>query len=461
MKLAEECGIFGGIANIDIAPIIRSGLIQLQHRGEDGTGLCCFDKNIHLLKGAGRADKFFSENSISSLVGKIGIGHVRYSTSHDLSENSIQPFVANIGLNNVAMAHNGHINAIARYKNFNIQLESNSDSEILLKFTQNAILEQSLEFSFENCARVLYQNFSNSAWCLVFASAERVFAFRDADGFRPLVLCRAKEGIFVASEDCAFKGLDVLELSEIKPGQGVEITNSGYKIQDFVLKEKVKQCVFEHIYFAQSESNIFGANVAQSRLELGRICAQENPVDADIVVPVLNSGYYSALGYSQYSGIPMHTAIDADSEAGRSFIQPEQSLREQKVAQKLKIRPDQVKNKKIVVVDDSIVRGTTSLQVVNMLKQAGAAEVHFRLSSPKIVNTCSWGVDIPTREELLACKFGTDQEICEFIGADSIGFVSNEGLNKVFAQNSFCTNCLEPDKGLSLKHNSELMGASK
>ena len=466
MKFAEECGIFGGIAkDTNIAPIIKSGLIALQHRGEQSTGLCCFGNDTYILKGEGRADSFFTQNPVDSIISNIGIGHVRYSTSNDVSQASIQPFCKTYSGYNIAFAHNGHINLTKSHKDFlynnKVTLESQSDSEALFKFILQQLKNHNQPPTFENIGEILYTNFNNSAWCIIIACNDKIFGFRDSNGYRPLVLGQATDGIFLASEDCAFKKLTLENITEIQPGQGVEINKDSYTIRDFHILNTHKQCVFEQIYFAKSDSNIFGLKVAQSRIELGKICAIENPIDADIVVPILNSGYYSAVGYSEYSKIPLHKAIDTDKNAQRSFIQNEQGKRTEKVLQKLKINKNEIKGKKVVVVDDSIVRGTTAIEVANILRNAEAKEIHFRLSSPKIINTCSWGVDIPTKEELLAFNYKSNAELCNYIGIDSIGFISTEGLHKVFDLNRFCTNCLKGDCKITTRLNSLKLEASR
>jgi amidophosphoribosyltransferase len=262
-------------------------------------------------------------------------------------------------------------------------------------------------------------------------------------GYRPLLLCDAKEGYFVASEDIAFMSLNVNEIVEIMPGEGVEITENGYKIAKYQEQKKERKCVFEHIYFSHPASNIFGRNVYASRVELGKILAKSDNVEADIVVPVVDSGMAAAIGYSQHSGIPLHMGLLRNHWVGRSFIAPTQESRIHKVREKLVAIKPVVDGKRIVLIDDSLVRGTTSKEIINMLRQAGAKEIHFRPASPMILNTCLWGVDIPTREELIAVKFVSEASIAAEIGADSIKYLSLAKLKETFDEETWCYKCFE------------------
>lgn len=451
MKLKEECGIFGGISfEAEVAPIIREGLFRLQHRGQENAGICCGDTDLHILKGNGLVLEVLSDKAIKKFKGKSGIGHVRYSTQGESDVLHAQPFMIKYLNENVSIAHNGNVSAaIEMRKTLEEQGEiflTSSDTEMIFKKVIKESCSPPSNWTFEKMGSILKDNFTGGAWSLLFGFPGKVMAFRDPMGFRPLMFCEAEEGFFVASEDCAFQPLTVKKIIEIQPGEGVEITAEGYTIKRFAEKIPSKMCVFEHIYFAKPYSNIFGKNVYQTRITLGQKIAEESPVEADIVVPVMDSGFIPALGYSQKSGIPLHMGLMRNHWTGRTFIQPNQKARKKGVLKKLAPIESVIAGKRVILVDDSIVRGTTSREIVKMLKSAGAKEVHFRLASPKIVSPCSWGVDIPTETELIANKFGTDEEICKNIEADSVAYLSLDGLFEIFGKDGWCYYCFNKKK---------------
>jgi len=446
MKFKEECGVFGGIIfNGNIAPIIKEGLYMLQHRGQENAGLCCGDDNMSIIKGKGLVHEVLLDNLIENLEGKSGIGHVRYSTQGNSDDIHAQPFMIRYMNEQVSIAHNGNVSAaVLMRKEFEEQGEAfltSSDTEIILKKVIRESKKPPSEWVLSEIGQILSNNFTGGAWSLLFGFPGRIMAFRDPFGYRPLMFCEAKEGYFIASEDCAFQNLNVTKLIEIQPGEALEVLPTGYKIEKITNAIYTKKCVFEHIYFAKPYSNIFGRNVYQARVELGRACAVENPVDADVIVPVMDSGFAAAIGYSQVSGIPLHMGLMRNHWEGRSFIQPDQKSRQNKVLRKLTPMVSVIKDKKIVLVDDSLVRGTTSREIVRMVKKAGAKEVHFRISAPRIVNTCEWGVDIPTKKELIANKFEKISDINNFIEADSLGFLSFDTLKEIFGNKGWCYRC--------------------
>ncbi|OGI03416.1 MAG: amidophosphoribosyltransferase [Candidatus Melainabacteria bacterium GWF2_37_15] len=450
MKFSEECGIFGGVStNYPVAPLIQQGLFVLQHRGQESAGICAGDKDLYIYKNKGLVMEVLNDRVIKNIRGKLGIGHVRYSTQGGSDSTHAQPYAVNYLGEKVAVAHNGNVkSAVDMRKKLEKQGEvflTTSDTEMLLKKVIRELCKTPSEWTFEEVGRILTENFTGGAWSILFFVPGKIFAYRDPHGYRPMSLCEAEEGVFVSSEDTSFQMLERHLVYHIEPGEGVEITRDGYEIKRFAPEMPSKKCVFEQIYFARPDSNVFGRNVYMSRVELGRKCAIENPVEADIVVPVMESGFAPALGFSQQSGIPLQMGLMRNRFVGRTFILPEQYMRQSSVRRKLTPIIDVVKDKRVIIIDDSIVRGTTSREIVRMLRQAGAKEVHFRSASPQIVNTCQWGVDIPTKKELIANKYEDVDGIREFIEADSLAYLSLEGLKEIFGHEGWCYSCLMHD----------------
>lgn len=445
-KLGEECGIFGGYCKDgDAAPYIRTGLFKLQHRGQESAGICSGDNFQTLHKAKGLVMEVFDELSMQKLTGKFGIGHVRYSTQGGSSSLNAQPYLINYLGGQVSLAHNGNIKKAMRlrskFEKIGEVFITSSDTEVMLKRIVYDLKKPPKDWTFEDVGNSLNKDFSEGAYSLALCLPNKVLAYRDPLGYRPLMFCDAEEGYFVASEDIAFCMFNVREIIEIKAGWGVEITAEGYEIKQFAKPVEEQKCVFEHIYFANPASNVFGSNVYESRIELGKILAKNDDIEADIVVPVMESGFSSAVGYSRESGIPFEMGLLRNHWVGRSFIQPTQQSRISKVREKLTPIKSVVKDKKIVLIDDSLVRGTTSTEIMRMLRNAGAKEIHFRLASPKLVNTCSWGVDIPTKEELIANLCQCENEIAKQIGADSVKYLPFDGLTELFGEKGWCYKC--------------------
>lgn len=460
IKFSEECGIFGGVSQEhNVAPFIQQGLFMLQHRGQESAGLCCGDKDLFLYKNKGLVMEVLTDRVIRNIRGKAGIGHVRYSTQGGSDVLHAQPYVITYLGEKVAVAHNGNVDAAVKMKkHLEMQGEvfiTTSDTEMILKKVVRELCKAPSEWLFEEIGEVLTKHFLGGAWSILFCVPGKVFAYRDPLGYRPLVLCEAEEGIFVSSEDTSFQLLNKKKVIDIKPGEGVIITKDGYEIRRFAPEMPSKMCVFEHIYFARPDSNIFGKNVYMARVELGKKCAIENPIDADIIVPVMDSGFAPALGFSQQSGIPFQMGLMRNRWVGRTFILPEQQLRRNSVIRKLTPMREVLEGKKVVVIDDSIVRGTTSREIVRMIKNAGAKEVHFRSASPKLVNTCQWGVDIPSKKELIANIHKDTEAVKDFIEADSLAYLSIEGLKDIFGWESWCYSCLTPSSSKNPDHSSK------
>ncbi|MFH0702335.1 MAG: amidophosphoribosyltransferase [bacterium] len=449
MKFSEECGIFGGVSSKDytVASIIREGLFMLQHRGQESAGLCCGDHDLLIVKDRGLVMEVLSDRRIKSIRGRAGIGHVRYSTQGWSDALHAQPYMVKYLDEKVAVAHNGNVeSAMCMRKRLEREGEvflTSADTEMILKKVIRVICKPPSAWKTHEVGKVLEENFLNGSWSIIFGFPGRVMAFRDPLGYRPLFFCEAEEGCFVGSEDSAFRLLNVKQVREIEPGESVEITLDGYKIERFAKEKPSKKCVFESIYFARPDSNVFGRNVYMTRVELGKKCVAENPVEADVVVPVMDSGFAAAVGYSHESGTPLQMGLMRNRWIGRTFIQPEQRIRKSNVIRKLMPIDQVISNKRLVVVDDSLVRGTTSREIVRMLRKSGAKEIHLRIASPMLVNTCFWGVDIPTKKELIANSFENLQEICNFVEADSLAYLSLEGLKQVFGDNGWCYHCFE------------------
>lgn len=456
IKFSEECGIFGGVSpEYNVAPFIQQGLFMLQHRGQESAGLCCGDKDLFIYKNKGLVMEVLSDRVIKNIKGKAGIGHVRYSTQGGSDALHAQPHVITYLGEKVAVAHNGNVDAAVKMKkHLEKQGEvflTTSDTEMILKKIVRELCKVPSEWQFEEIGEVLTKSFLGGAWSILFCVPGKVFAYRDPLGFRPLVLCEAEEGVFVSSEDTSFQLLNKRKVIQINPGEGVIITKNGYEIRRFAPEMPSKMCVFEHIYFARPDSNIFGKNVYMSRVELGKKCAIENPVEADIVVPVMDSGFAPALGYSQQSGIPFQMGLMRNRWVGRTFILPEQQLRRNSVIRKLTPMREVLEGKRVVVMDDSIVRGTTSREIVRMIRSCGAKEIHFRSASPKLVNTCQWGVDIPSKKELIANLHKDTDSIKSFIEADSLAYLSLEGIKEIFGREGWCYSCLSASTGSSFE----------
>lgn len=447
-KIGEECGIFGGYCkNEDIAPYIKAGLFKLQHRGQESAGISAGDVSQTLHKAKGLVMEVFDENSMRKLKGHFGIGHVRYSTQGGSKSVNAQPYLIDYFDGQVSIAHNGNINKAMRirekFEKIGEVFITSSDSEVLLKRIVYGLKKPPQEWTFDEIGECLNKDFSEGAFSVAFCLPNKVVAYRDALGYRPLMFCEAKEGYFIASEDVAFCSLDIINIIEIQAGWGVEITSEGYDIKPFAPAAEEQKCVFEHIYFANPASNVFGMSVYESRIALGKILAENDNVNADIVIPVMESGFVAAMGYSRVANIPLEMGLLRRHWVGRSFIQPTQESRIKKVREKLTPIKSVVQDKKIILIDDSLVRGTTSTEIIKMLREAGAKEIHFRLASPMIVNTCSWGVDIPTKEELISCLYKNEKEIAKQIGADSIKYLPFDGLKKYFGEKDWCYNCFK------------------
>jgi amidophosphoribosyltransferase len=439
-KLKEECGIFGIVSHPEAARITYLGLYALQHRGQESAGIVSSDrKKLFIEKGMGYVADLFSESRLERLYGDSALGHVRYSTAGESAAWNAQPILVDCWRGPIALAHNGNLTN-AGYLRHELERDgaifhSTSDSEVVLHLISRS-RRRTLQEAFVEALRTVQGAFS-----IVLLTPEYLLAARDPHGFRPLCLGRVDGSYVVASETCAFDLINAEYVREIEPGEVVRIEENSLESQLPLAKEKPAHCVFEHIYFSRPDSLVFGRTVNTSRREMGKYLAREHAVDADVVVPVPDSGVSASIGYSQESGLPLEFGLIRNHYVGRTFIEPKQSIRNFGVKVKLNPVREILRGKRVVLLDDSIVRGTTSKKIVSIVRAAGAKEIHMRITSPPIIAPCFYGIDIPTRHELIASS-KTVEEIRKFIGADSLGYLSLEAVMRAVEDNKqYCAAC--------------------
>lgn len=437
----EECGIFGIYGHPEAANLTYLGLYALQHRGQEGAGIVSSDSfHLHCEKGMGLVSDIFSADVIKRLPGHAAIGHNRYSTTGGSHIKNVQPIMINYALGSLALAHNGNLinSKLIRdeLEAYGSIFQSTIDSEVIVHLIALSREKDLLGRIIDAVSKV------KGAYSLLILTEKELIALRDPWGFRPLCLGRLDGAYVAASETCALDLIEANYVRDIEPGEIVVINEQGLKSYHPFSEAKLSPCVFEYIYFARPDSYVFGRNVHMIRKGFGRKLAEENPVDADVVIPVPDSGVPAALGYSEYSGIPYENGLIRNHYVGRTFIEPQQAIRHFGVKIKLNPVRDVLKGKRVVVVDDSIVRGTTSRKIVKMIRNAGAKEVHVRISSPPIFFPCFYGIDTPTRQELIASNHTID-EIKKYITADSLGYLSIEGMLSVIPDSNggFCIAC--------------------
>ena len=422
MGLKEECGVFGVYGCKDAAKLCYLGLYALQHRGQESAGIVSLDgKNFYVVKEEGLVSEVFNTTNLAYLKGINAIGHVRYSTTGSNDINNIQPLYSKTAHGKLAIAHNGNLtNAFSIYKGLETEgalFQSTVDSEIILHLISRAKGDGMVDYFQDTLKKI------EGAYSLVAMGESCMIGARDPFGFRPLVIGKLGTGYILASETCALDLIDASYVREVNPGEIVMIDDAGIHSYSIPVKATPKQCIFEHIYFARPDSIIFSDTVHEIRKEFGRQLAREHPVEADIVMAIPDSGNSAALGYAEESGIPFDIGMTRNHYVGRTFIQPDQKIRDFGVKVKLNPIRSALKGKRVVVIDDSLVRGTTSKRRVSAILDAGAKEVHVRISSPPIRNTCHFGIDTPKRQKLIASRKNV-HEIMEFIRADSLGFLS-------------------------------------
>lgn len=444
-NLHEECGVFGIFENKTtyVAQSAYHALFALQHRGQESCGIAVNDDGVFRHhRGDGLVPDVFSQRSLDHLgMGNMAIGHVRYSTTGGKNANNIQPLVIRHIKGNLALAHNGNlVNAPELRKQFELKggiFHGTSDTEsIAYSIVANRLTSKSTEEAIEKIMTAL-----KGAYSCVVMTATKLIAFRDPNGFRPLCLGKTRDGAWiVSSESCALDSIGAVFVRDIRPGEIVVISTDGVKSIETHCRSKGNICVFEYIYFARPDSVIEGSSVQHARMRAGAFLAKEHPVDADIVIGVPDSGLDAALGYAYESGIPYGIGFIKNRYIGRSFIQPNQHQREDAVRIKLNAVKENIKGKRVIMIDDSIVRGTTCARIVRLLREAGAKEVHMRVSSPPFKYPCFFGTDVDSQENLIACKFDTVDEIAKEIGVDSLGYLSVEAT-KQLAEHSHCGFC--------------------
>ncbi|MDO9120100.1 MAG: amidophosphoribosyltransferase [Nitrospira sp.] len=426
-KFHDECAVFGIFGHEEAANLTYLGLYALQHRGQEASGIVSGDgEQFYIQKGMGLVADIYNKTTLEKLPGRMAIGHNRYSTAGGNDLKNVQPFNVNFAFGNLALAHNGNLINSQVLRNeleaYGAIFQSTSDTEVIIHLIAHSRASTFL-------ARVMDAlNQVRGAFSLVLMTDNGLIAVRDPHGLRPLCLGRVRGSWVVASETCAFDLLDAEYIREIEPGELVVLSDQGIDSHRPFPKVDPAMCVFEYVYFARPDSRIYGANAVYStRKALGRRLAKESWVEADIVIPVPDSGVPAALGYSEGGGIPFETGLIRNHYVGRTFIEPEQSIRHFGVKVKLNAVPEVLMGKRVVVVDDSLVRGTTSRKIVKMLRNAGAKEVHMRISSPPIVSPCFYGIDTPTKKELIASNHSTE-EIRKYITADSLAYLSLDGM---------------------------------
>ena len=446
----EECGVFGiyDFDGRDVASTIYYGLFALQHRGQESCGIAVSETSgpkgkVVSYKGMGLVNEVFTQDNLEMMKGDIGVGHVRYSTAGASTRENAQPLVLNYVKGTLALAHNGNlINAAALRHDLEYTgaiFQTTIDSEVIAYHIARERLQTNTVEEAVNRACQKIQG----AYSLVVMSPRKLIGARDPYGFKPLCIGKRENSYIITSETCALDTVGAVFVRDVLPGETVTITPDGGILSDLsraVSKEQEARCIFEYIYFARPDSHIDGVSVYASRIRAGRFLAMDSPVEADLVVGVPESGNAAALGYSLQSGIPYGTAFVKNGYVGRTFIKPKQSSRESSVKVKLNVLREAVDGKRIIMIDDSIVRGTTSDRIVRMLREAGAKEVHVRISSPPFLWPCYFGTDVPAKDQLIANNRTVD-EIKELIGADSLGYLEVERLGEMVDGLDICTGC--------------------
>lgn len=448
-KLHEECGVFGIFTpdNKDAKHSLYYGLCALQHRGQESAGMALCDTdgpmgNIYHHKGMGLVSEVFHKETLDTLTGNIGIGHVRYSTTGQSCIENAQPLILNYLKGTLALVHNGNIKNAAELRD-SLQKEGaifrgTTDSEVIAYL----IAKERTKCGTIEEAVTKVAGFLKGGYALIVMSPRKIIGIRDPLGLKPLCLGRRGKEYILSSESCALNAIDAEFVRDIEPGEIVSITKDGISSDRSLCQCKHAHCIFEYIYFARLDSCMDGISVYNSRIKAGRLLAQSYPVDADLVVGVPDSGLTAAVGYSQESGIPFGLAFYKNSYVGRTFIKPTQKERESAVHMKLSVLPEVVRGKRLVLIDDSIVRGTTIAGLITLLKKAGAVSVHVRISSPPFLYPCYYGTDVPSNKELIAAD-NSPEEIARRIGADSLGYMKLEDLSAISDNLPLCRACFD------------------
>ncbi|MGE5226182.1 MAG: amidophosphoribosyltransferase [Planctomycetaceae bacterium] len=446
----EECGLFGVWApGDDVARLTYFGLFAQQHRGQEAAGIAVGDgHNILVYKDLGLVSQVFNEATLTTLHGDLAIGHTRYSTTGSTTWENAQPVFKSDGVRSIALGHNGNlVNTAELAAESGVRGAATTDTDLVTTMITDEMAEAGgLE---EAALRVLPR--LRGAFCFVFMDERSVYAARDPHGVRPLSIGRLPNGFVVASETCALDIVGANLVRDVEPGELVRIDERGLHSVRFAERPTPALCVFEFVYLARPDSRIREHTVHEARREMGRRLAKEHPADADLVIAVPTTGHSAAQGFSELSGIPYGDGLYKNTYVGRTFIQPSQALRDRGVKLKLNPLPESVRGKRLVVIDDSIVRGTTQKQVVAALREAGATEIHVRITCPPVQWPCFYGIDFPTRQELIAADLSVEQ-ICAYIGADSLGYLSLDGMVEAAGgeKGSFCRACFDGEYPIAI-----------
>jgi amidophosphoribosyltransferase len=440
-KFKDECGVFGIFGHPEAANMTYLGLYALQHRGQESAGIAASDGGqVRVSREMGYVADVFDGEVLSHLPGRAAIGHVRYSTAGESRLSNAQPILIDCNHGQIAICHNGNIVNARELRDDLVRqgsiFQSGSDTEVILHLYARSKQAGAEAAIVESVSQV------QGAFSLAMLTPDRMIAVRDPHGFRPLALGRLDDAIVVASETCAMDLIGATYVRDVEPGEVLVISADGMRSIKPFAPAPLAHCVFEHVYFARPDSYVFGKSVNEVRTNLGRALAREQPVDADVVVPVPDSGVCAAMGYAEASGVPLRMGLIRNHYVGRTFIQPQQSIRHFGVKVKLNPVRSILDGKRVVLVDDSIVRGTTSRKIVKMVRAAGAREVHVRISCPPTISPCFYGVDTPSKRDLIAATHTID-EITQYLDADSVGYLSLEGLLTSVGQGrgSYCTSC--------------------
>jgi amidophosphoribosyltransferase len=440
-KFKDECGVFGIFGHPEAANMTYLGLYALQHRGQESAGIAASDRQqVRISREMGYVADIFDGETLASLPGSIAIGHVRYSTAGESKLLNAQPILIDCAHGQIAVCHNGNLVNARELRDQLVSrgsiFQSNSDTEVLLHLYARSTARSVEDAIVESVSQV------QGAFSLAMLTRDRLIAVRDPHGFRPLALGRLDQAWVVCSETCAMDLIGATYERDVEPGEVLIISSEGVRSIKPFPPAPLAHCIFEHVYFARPDSYVFGRSVNEVRTELGRVLAREQAVDADVVVPVPDSGVCAAMGFAEQSGVPLRMGLIRNHYVGRTFIQPQASIRHFGVKVKLNPVRSVLNGRRVVLVDDSLVRGTTSQKIVRMVRAAGAKEVHVRISCPPTISPCFYGVDTPRKADLIAATHTID-EIREFLEADSVAYLSLEGLMSTVGseRRSYCSSC--------------------
>jgi amidophosphoribosyltransferase len=440
-KFKDECGVFGIFGHPEAANMTYLGLYALQHRGQESAGIAASDgARVRISRSMGYVAEAFDEKALAEVPGDVAIGHVRYSTAGESKLSNAQPILIDCAHGQIAICHNGNLVNARELRDELVQqgsiFQSSSDTEVVLHLYARSRKRTVEDAIVDSVSQV------QGAFSLIMLARDRLIAVRDPHGFRPLALGRLGDAVVVCSETCAMDLIGAVYERDIEPGEVLVVSADGIRSIRPFAPAKLSHCIFEHVYFARPDSYVFGRSVNEVRTNLGKILAREQPVNADVVVPVPDSGVCAAMGYAEASGVPLRMGLIRNHYIGRTFIQPQQSIRHFGVKVKLNPVRSILEGQRVILVDDSIVRGTTSRKIVRMVRAAGAREVHVRISCPPTISPCFYGVDTPRRSELIAATH-TLEEIRKYLEADSVAYLSLDGLMSAVDgdRRSYCSSC--------------------